>query len=65
MAAGKDVFGSRALLEGVSQAVYLYRLDVLEKNGLGPVSRLPFTSGSIRATAATPASTDLRTPPAC
>jgi aconitate hydratase len=43
MAAGKDSFGSRALLEGTGEPVYLYRLDVLEKKGVGPVSRLPFS----------------------
>ncbi len=43
MAAGLDAFGSRALLEGTSEPVYLYRLDVLEKQGLGAVSRLPFS----------------------
>ncbi len=43
MAAGLDAFGARALLEGASEPVYLYRLDVLEKQGLGPVSRLPFS----------------------
>ena len=37
MAAGLDTFGSRApCLEGTSEPVYLYRLDVLEKNGPRP-----------------------------
>ncbi len=43
MAAGLDSFGSRAPLPGAGEQVYLYRLDVLEKNGVGPVSRLPFS----------------------
>jgi aconitate hydratase len=38
-----DVFGARTLLPGAGQPVHLYRLDVLEKSGLGPISHLPFS----------------------
>lgn len=38
-----DFFGARALLLGASEPVYFYRLDILEKNGLGAISRLPFS----------------------
>ncbi len=38
-----DIFGTRVRLPGASEPVYLYRLDTLEKNGFGSVSRLPFS----------------------
>jgi aconitate hydratase len=41
--ASNDSFGARALLGGAGEPVYLYRLDALEKRGLGNISRLPFS----------------------
>jgi len=38
-----DIFGARALLQGASEPIYLYRLDTLEKSGFGDISRLPFS----------------------
>jgi aconitate hydratase len=38
-----DPFGVRAPLPGAAQSMYLYRLHQLEKAGIGPVSRLPFS----------------------
>ncbi len=41
--ASNDSFGARALLGGAGEPVTLYRLDALEKRGLGNISRLPFS----------------------
>jgi aconitate hydratase len=41
--ASNDIFGARTLLGGVGEPVYLYRLDALEKRGVGNISRLPFS----------------------
>src|SRR5690242_3154288 len=38
-----DAFGSRALLESPSGCAIVYRLEALEKAGLGAVSRVPFS----------------------
>src|SRR5205823_6307773 len=38
-----DAFGSRALFESPSGRAVVYRLEALEKAGLGAVSRLPFS----------------------
>jgi len=39
----KDPFGARATLNTAYGPVTLYRLDHLEKEGIGNVSRLPFS----------------------
>jgi aconitate hydratase len=39
----KDAFGARAALETRGGRVAIYRLDRLEKTGLGAISRLPFS----------------------
>src|SRR5579864_4629566 len=39
----KDIFGARAALDTASGRVTIYRLDRLEKTGVGNVSRLPFS----------------------
>lgn len=39
----KDAFGARATLEGHGGRAAIYRLDRLEKAGLGSLSRLPFS----------------------
>jgi aconitate hydratase len=39
----KDIFGARAALDTPSGRATIYRLDCLEKAGLGAVSRLPFS----------------------
>ncbi len=39
----KDVFGAQARLETRAGAAVMYRLQRLEEQGLGPVSRLPFS----------------------
>jgi aconitate hydratase len=39
----KDPFGARASFDTGSGTVYYYRLNKLEEDGLGPVSRLPFS----------------------
>jgi aconitate hydratase len=39
----KDPFGVRASFDTGSGTVYYYRLNKLEEDGLGPVSRLPFS----------------------
>ncbi len=38
-----DQFGARAILETAAGPVAIYRLDRLEEQGTGPVSRLPFS----------------------
>ena len=39
----KDAFGARATLETSSGRATVYRLDRLERSGLGSISRLPFS----------------------
>jgi aconitate hydratase len=39
----KDLLGARASFDTGNGPAYIYRLDRLEKDGLGPVSRLPFS----------------------
>ena len=39
----KDMFGARAAIETTGGRAFVYRLDRLEKSGLAPVSRLPFS----------------------
>ena len=39
----KDAFGARATLETSGGRAAIYRLDRLEKAGLGTISRLPFS----------------------
>lgn len=39
----KNSLGTRAKFNTGSGEVYLYRLDALEKAGIGPISRLPFS----------------------
>ncbi len=39
----KDLFGTRAFIETAGGRAVIYRLDQLEKSGLGHVSRLPFS----------------------
>jgi len=39
----KDIFGARAALNTGSGRAFIYRLDRLEKAGLGNISRLPFS----------------------
>jgi len=39
----QDKFGARATLETAAGPVVIYRLDALEKAGLGTISRLPFS----------------------
>ncbi len=39
----RNSFGSRAQIRSGSQTYAIYRLDVLEKAGIGPVSRLPYS----------------------
>jgi len=38
-----DPFHARALLPGVAEPIYYYRLSALEEAGLGSISRLPFS----------------------
>ena len=39
----KDLFGARAKFDTGSGSAYFYRLQKLEEDGLGAVSRLPFS----------------------
>ncbi|RME51265.1 MAG: aconitate hydratase AcnA, partial [Caldilineae bacterium] len=39
----KDPFGARAIFDTGSGQAYLYRLDKLEKDGVGNIQRLPFS----------------------
>ncbi len=41
--AGKNSFGSRATFQVDGQSFHVFRLDVLERNRVGQVSRLPFS----------------------
>ncbi len=43
MSEKKNLFGARQLFDTGSGQAYLYRLDKLEQDGLGQVSRLPFS----------------------
>jgi aconitate hydratase len=43
MEKAQDIFGARAALNTASGPAVIYRLDSLEKAGLGAVSRLPFS----------------------
>ena len=43
MALYKDVFDAREKLEGPYGTAYYYRLDALQKHGIGGLERLPFT----------------------
>ena len=43
MSEKKNLFGAREVFDTGSGNAYLYRLDTLEKNGLGNISRLPFS----------------------
>src|SRR3990172_5890969 len=40
---GKDTLGARAALETKAGRATIYRLEALEKAGLGSISRLPFS----------------------
>jgi len=43
MGKAQSIFGARATLETASGPATIYRLDRLEKSGVGPVARLPFS----------------------
>ncbi|MBN8589606.1 MAG: aconitate hydratase AcnA [Rhodothermia bacterium] len=43
MSEKKNLFGARQLFDTGSGQAYLYRLDKLEQDGLGQISRLPFS----------------------
>src|SRR5579862_6909633 len=42
-AAIKDAFGARSPIQTAGGAASIYRLDALEKSGIGNISKLPFS----------------------